>query len=279
MNNVLRVLGIVLASMLLGLVGLFLLLFTICGGLESSDGGAVLAVCLLLMAGAVGLIVFLGRGLAATRTASRGLAVHPAGATPGDPRAGAQAPPAPPTGPPLARPALALPPLTGTDLHLLVGLRLCLAIYMLLSIGSIVFNIASIGRLGGGVATQLILRGILGLLAPMAVLIAVSVRNPPAGVALDAVAGLGVASIVFRFGYLAFAGVFASAFHPDVLASMLPRLAGYSMVEAGIAGLAIYLRSRVGPLSPGALAITTLAFPFSEGVVQAVMTALIGVML
>ena len=34
MGNVLRVLGIVLASMLLGLVGLFLLLFTICGGLK-----------------------------------------------------------------------------------------------------------------------------------------------------------------------------------------------------------------------------------------------------
>ena len=49
MGNVLRVLGIVVASMLLGLVGLFLLLFTICGGLKSSDGGGVLAVCLVLI--------------------------------------------------------------------------------------------------------------------------------------------------------------------------------------------------------------------------------------
>src|SRR5215203_5501112 len=80
MGNVLRVLGIVLASMLLGLVGLFLLLFTICGGLKSSDAGGVLAVALLLMAAGVGLIVFLGRGLAVSRAASRGLAVPPAGA-------------------------------------------------------------------------------------------------------------------------------------------------------------------------------------------------------
>src|SRR6187402_1749971 len=82
MGNVMRVLGIVLASMLLGLTGLFLLLFTICGGLKSSDGGGVLAVCLLLIVGGVGLIVFLGRGIVATRAASPGLAVPPAGATP-----------------------------------------------------------------------------------------------------------------------------------------------------------------------------------------------------
>ena len=72
MGNVMRVLGIVLASMLLGLTGLFLLLFTICGGLKSSDGGGVLAVCLLLIVGGVGLIVFLGRGIVATRAASTG---------------------------------------------------------------------------------------------------------------------------------------------------------------------------------------------------------------
>ncbi len=82
MGNVVRVLGVVLASMLLGLVALFLLLFTICGGLKSADGGGVLAVCLLLIAGSIGLIVFLGRGIATARAASRGLAVPPAGATP-----------------------------------------------------------------------------------------------------------------------------------------------------------------------------------------------------
>ena len=82
MGNVPRVLGIVLASMLLGLVALFLLLFTICGGLKSADGGGVLAVCLLLIAGSIGLIVFLGRGIATARAASPGLAVPPGSATP-----------------------------------------------------------------------------------------------------------------------------------------------------------------------------------------------------
>jgi hypothetical protein len=299
MGNVLRVLGIVLASTLLGLVGLFLLLFTICGGLKSGDGGGVLAVCLLLMAGGVGMIVFLGRGIVATRTVSRGLAVPPAGAAPVHgappaygaapaytgpmitpqtpyvtPAAASYAPAAPPP-----RPVLPLRPLAGTDVQALVGLRICLAVYILLSLGSIVFNFAEVSRFGSGVAVQLILRNILGLLPPVAVLIAVSVRNPPAGAALDAVAGLAIASILFRFGYLAFAGLFNPAFSQgDYLLAMLPRLAGFSALEAGIAGLAVYLRSRVGPLSPGALVLATLAFLFWEGLVQAVMTALLSVM-
>ena len=77
MGNVLRVLGIVVASLLLGLVGLFLLLFTNCGGLRSSEGSGVLAVCVVLIAGGIALIVFLGRGLSSSR-AARGLAVAPA---------------------------------------------------------------------------------------------------------------------------------------------------------------------------------------------------------
>ncbi len=108
---------------------------------------------------------------------------------------------------------------------------------------------------------------------------AVSVRNPPAGAALDAVAGFGIASILFRFGYLAFAGAFVHAISQgDYLLAMLPRLVGYSALEAGIAGLALYLRSRVGPISPAGLVVATLAFLFWEGLVQAVMTAMIGLL-
>jgi len=201
MGNVLRVLGIVLASMLLGLVGLFLLLFTICGGLESSDGGGVLAVCLLVMAGSVGLIVFLGRGLAVSRAASRGLAVAPAGAalpagtSPVYAAAGATGmaeEPAPGTYPgavataaaPPRRQALPLRPLAGTDQQALVALRVCLLIYVLFSLGSMAFNVATFGRYGGNVAVQLILRSLFSLLPPAALLIAVSVRNPPAALAL-----------------------------------------------------------------------------------------------
>ena len=269
MNNVVRVLGIVLASMLLGLVGLFLSLFTICGGLKETEGGGILAICLLLMAGCIALIVFLGRGISANRAASRGLAVPPAGAAPAD--AGPVGPPPGPT--PLLR------PLVGSDMQVLVGLRVCLAIVVLLSVGSMAFDFANFSRFGGNVAMQLILRSVLGLLPPAALLVAVSVRNPPAGAALDAAAGFGIASILFRFGYLAFAGVFVQAFSQgDYLLAMLPRLAGYSVLEAAIAGLAVYLRSRVGPLSPAALVIATLGFLFWEGLVQAIMTAMIGLL-
>jgi hypothetical protein len=173
MGNVLRVLGIIVASMLLALVGLFLLLFSICGGLQSSEGAGILAICLVLLAGCAGLIVFLGRGLAAGRTAARGLAVPPASM------------PAAPAAPGFVVP---LHQLTGTDLQALIGLRACLAIYVLVSLGSMLFTITSVGRYGGAVVIQLVLRSLLGILPPAALLIAVSVRNPPAPLALDAAA-------------------------------------------------------------------------------------------
>ena len=320
MGNVMRVLGIVLASMLLGLTGLFLLLFTICGGLKSSDGGGVLAVCLLLIVGGIGLIVFLGRGITSTRAASPGLAVPPAGATPayvppsahgaapastygGAPMITPQSPygsptpagyppatpspyasPAPGAYTPAAsapppRPVLPLRSLAGTDLQALVGLRVCLAIVILLTLGSMAFNFINFGRFGSSVAIQLTLRSILSLLPAAALLVAVSVRNPPAGGALDALAGFGIASILFRFGYLGFAGAFVHAISQgDYLLTMLPRLVGYSALEAGIAGLALYLRSRVGPINAATLIVATLAFLFWEGLVQAIMTAMIGLL-
>jgi hypothetical protein len=282
MGNVMRVLGIVLASMLLGLVGLFLLLFTICGGLTGSDGGGILAVCLLLIAGGIGLIVFLGRGITTTRTASQGLAVPPAGPGPGyvaaaPPLEGDPQPLAPSA--PAVRPVLPLRHLAGTDMQALVGLRVCLAIVVLLSLGSLAFNFVTFGRFGSSVAMQLMLRTILGVLPAIVVLLAVSVRNPPAGAALDAAAGFGIASIIFRFGYLAFSSAFVAAYRQaDIMLAMLPRLAGYSLLEAGIAGLALYLRSRVGPISAPSLVVMTLAFLCWEGLVQAIMTALLSVM-
>jgi len=280
MGNVLRVLGIVLASMLLGLVGLFLLLFTICGGLTSSDAGWILAVCLVVIAGCIALIVFLGRRISTNRATARGLAVPPA-VDASDPSAAALYG----TSPPQARPALPLRGLAGTDLQTLVALRVCLAILILLSVGSMIFTFVSIGRFGGyggygsSLAMHLTLRSVLGLLPPIALLVAVSVRNPPAGVALDAAGGFGIASILFRIGYLTFAGVFLQAFrHGEMALTMLPRLAGYSLLEAAIAALALYVRSRVGPINPVTLIVATLAFLFWEGFVQAVMTAMMGLM-
>ena len=233
--------------------------------------------------------MFLGRGIVASRAASPGLAVPPAGrraaprATYGAPMITPPSPyttPAPAAYAPPPRPVLPLRPLAGTDLQVLVGLRICLAILILLSLGLMAFNFVNFGRYGSNVAIQLILRSILGLLPPAAVLVAVSVRNPPAGAALDAVAGFGIASIIFRFGYLGFAGAFTSRVQPAAtyLATMLLRLGAYSALEAGIAGLALYLRSRVGPINAATLIVATLAFLFWDGLVQAVMTAMLSVM-
>jgi hypothetical protein len=259
MGNVLRVLGIVAASMLLGLAALVLVLFTICGGLESSEGTGILAVCLLLMAGALGLIVFLGGGLATSRSATSGLAVRPAVA-PGAMAAGA---------------VLPLRPLAGTDQQVLIGLRVALVVYILLSIGSIALNVANFSRFGSGVAIQLILRNILGVLPPAAVLVAVSIRTPPAPLALDAAAGLGLASILFRVGFVAFSGLLSSTLTqtPD-LTSLFLRLGLFSALEAGIAGLAIHLRSRIAPMNPVALIVATVAFLFWDALIQAAMQAL-----
>ncbi len=311
MGNVLRVLGIVIASMLLGLVGLFLLLFTICGGFKSSDGGGVLAICLVLIGGAVTLIVFLGRGLAKSQAATRGLAVAPSVVVP-PPAYGAAAPdgtpmitppspyaPSPPPGTyqaapspgapataaaaaaPLraSRPVVPLRPLAGSDLQVLIGLRVALVVYILASIGSMVFNFANFSYFGSGVAIQLILRNIITLVPPIAVLVAVSLRNPPAGGALDATAGLAVASIIFRFGYIGFSSLFTAAYAQLAhMPALLLRMAAYSALEAVIAGLALYLRSRIGPLNPAGLIVATVAFLFWEAVVQAAMTTLIGLM-
>src|SRR5688572_32677909 len=131
MGNVLRVLGIVAASMLLGLVGLFLALFSICGGLKSAEGSGVLAGCLALMAGAVAAIVLLGRGLASSRSTQRGLAVAPVGAPPSSPPPADALAAAPPV---TAPPAIQARPLSATDRQVLVGLRVALAVYIVLSI-------------------------------------------------------------------------------------------------------------------------------------------------
>jgi hypothetical protein len=302
MGNVLRVLGIVVASMLLGLVGLFLLLFTICGGLQSSDGGGVLAVCLVLIVGAIALIVFLGRGISSSRAAARGLAVAPAvpsrayGVPPpggltlpsgaptitppspygAPPYVNLPAGPGPAAQPPVAaqRPVVPLRPLGTTDVQVLVGLRIALVVYVLLSFGSMVSSAISMNRFGHAVGVQLVLRSILGALPVIAVLIAVSVRTPPAGAALDAAAGFGAASILFRigtFGAMAMTPAFSAMANVPFL---LLRLGAFSALEALIAGLALHVRGSVGGLSLGGLAVATIAFLVWHAVIQVAMQML-----
>lgn len=257
MGNVLRVLGIVAASMILGLAGLVLALFSICRGLKSSDGGVVLAICLALIAGAVTVIVILGRGLASSRSAQRGLAVAPAAAPP----------------------AVAAGLLSATDRQVLVGIRVALAVYILLSIGSMAASALNFRLYGSSVVIQLILRNVLALLPPAIVLVAVSVRTPPSGTALDAAAGLGIASIPFRFGFVGFSGLLTSTFTqtPD-MAFLLLRMAAFSAIEAVVAGLALHLRSRLGPVNAGAVVVATLLFLLWDGLVQVAMQMLVTLM-
>jgi hypothetical protein len=272
MGNVLRVLGIVAASMILGLAGLVLALFSICGGLKSADGGVVLAICLALIAGAVTVIVILGRGLASSRSAQRGLAVAPVGVAP--PADGLAGPP--PVGAPAA---MEVRPLSATDRQVLIGIRVALAVYILLSIGSMAASAFNYRLYGSSVAIQLMLRNVLALLPPAIVLLAVSVRTPPAGTALDAAAGLGIASILFRFGFVGFSGLLTSTFTqtPD-MAFLLLRMAAFSAIEAVVAGLALHLRSRLGPANVGAVIVATLVFLLWDGLVQVAMQMLTALM-
>ena len=285
MGNVLRVLGIVVAAMVLGLTGLFLLLFTICGGFEASEGSIVLMVCLGLIVAAAGTIVVLGRGISAARTTAKGLAVPPAAApygytapaevvqTPGEasvaPSVSAQ-----PSRPIL--PLRAAVPLGGIDQQLLIGLRLALGVYVLFLLGSMAFNLANFGRLGSHVAIQLVGRSILSVLPAVAVLLAVSLRNPPAGGALDAAAGLGIASMLFRIGFLTFSALFTPAFSQMAgVSSLIVRLGAFSALEMAIAGLALRLRSRLGPMNPVSILVAIAGFLIWEGLLQAIMQALL----
>src|SRR5690242_542465 len=111
MGNVLRVIVIVLVSLAMGVAGLFLLAFTVCGGLSSRDGVGVFAVCLVVILGGMGITAFLALGLDGRRSGatSLGLAVPPSiRSAPGtDPPAAAVSAPPPlppaPVTPPKAR--------------------------------------------------------------------------------------------------------------------------------------------------------------------------------
>jgi hypothetical protein len=200
------------------------------------------------------------------------------------PAPGAYPPPAAPAAAAAApvrpsRPVVPLRPLGGTELQVLIGLRVALVVYILLSVGSMFLNVANFSRFGSGVAIQLILRNIVSLLPPAAMLVAVSMRNPPAGGALDATAGMAVASILFRFGYFGFNSLFTPAFAQMAgLPLLLMRMGAYSALEVATAGMALYLRTRIGPLNPASLILCTIAFLFWEALVQMIMQAMMTLM-
>ena len=263
MNNVLRVLGIVGASIVLGLDALFLSLFTICGGLQSSDGPPVLVVCGVIFVGSATAIVLLGRNLSRSQLAGPGLAVPPAYA------AG-----------PAAVPTTAPPPLTGVDQQVLIGLRIALGIYLLAAIGSMILNFVNMRTYGSAVAIQLSLRNVLNFVAPAAVLLFVCVRNPPPAWVVDAAAGMGIASVLFRVGWFAYMLALTPAFSSGsmAIATVLVRMLFFTAIEGAIVGLALRLRGRVGAVGAAGVVVATIAFLFWEGLIEATMTMLIGLM-
>ena len=71
---------------------------------------------------------------------------------------------------------------------------------------------------------------------------------------------MGVASILFRFGYLGFSRLFTTASARLAhMPALLLRTGGYSALEAVIAGLALYLRSRSARSTPPLIVATSLS--------------------
>lgn len=261
MGNVWRILGIVLISIVLGLTSLVLLLFTICGGFRSSGGeGAafVLVTGAILVCGVAG-IVWLGRGIVASRPAPAGLAVPPAEA------GGA---PIPGGAPAYAAPRPAVAPLAGTNLQLLIFLRILLVASILLTLGVTAMSVIRYQGAGfsSGLAIQLVFSSLFGLLP--AILLVLTLRNPPAGLALDAIAGMGIAGILFRAGSFATFGYIRAGFAMPELAMFLMRLALFTLIDAALAGLAIALRRKVDTTTWARLLVTTAAFLIWEWLTQ-----------
>jgi hypothetical protein len=261
MGNVWRILGIVLISMVLGLTSLFLLLFTICGGFSSSggEGAAVVLVTGALIVCSVAGIVWLGRGIAASRTAPDGLAVAPACAGDGPISGGAPAFAAP-------RPAQAA--LAGSDLQLLIFLRILLVAAILFTLGTAATSFIRYqgAGLGSGLAIQLVFSSLFGVLP--AILLVLTLRNPPAGLALDAIAGMGIAGILWRVISFGAYGMLSQLANSPELATYLMRMALFTLLDAAIAGLAIALRRKVDTTTFARLIPTTAAFLVWEWLTQ-----------
>jgi hypothetical protein len=261
MGNVWRILGIVLISMVLGLTSLFLLLFTICGGFSSSGGegaAVVLVTGAIIVCGIAG-IVWLGRGIAAARPAPAGLAVQPAYA--GDA-------PIPGGAPVVAAPRPAVAPLARTDLQLLVFLRILLVASILFTLGSTALTFIRYQGAGfsSGLAIQLVFSSLFGVLP--AIFLVLTLRNPPSGFALDAIAGMGIAGILFRAGSFAAFGYIRAGLAMPELAMYLMRLALFTLIDAALVGLAIALRRKVDTTTFARLLVTTAAFLIWEWLTQ-----------
>lgn len=261
MGNVWRILGIVLISMVLGLTSLFLLLFTICGGFKSSGGEGATVVLItgaIIVCGVAG-IVWLGRGIAASRQAPAGLAVQPAYAGGAPPPEGTPAFPVP---------QASRAPLAGNDLQLLIFLRILLVASILFTLGASAFTFIRFQNAGfsPGLAIQILFSSLFGVLPTMLLLLAV--RNPPSGLGLDAIAGMSIAGILFRAGTFVTYGLFSLRSGGVGLLEFIGRLAIFTLIDMAIAGLAIALRRKVDTTTWARLLVTTAAFLVWEWLTQ-----------
>jgi hypothetical protein len=222
MPTVVRVLGIVAASMVLGLSALFLLLLAVCGS-NAMRGweGLIVVIPLLLCGGSLVAIVALARGMTTSARTQPGLAVPPA------PRAA-----------PARRPGL-----RGSDFQRLFGLRALLGLSVMLAGGGIVLrHIAALQ-----VAPEIVRQGAFAALvagcvlaAPAGVLLAL-LRDPPTGLILDLIVGLAAGSMGQRV-LSAVAASLAWTSDPMETPAVLMRLVVFSSVEAGSLALAWRLR-------------------------------------
>jgi len=258
MGNVWRILGIVLISIVLGLTSLFLLLFTVCGGFRSSggEGATVMLVCGAIFVCGVAGIVALGRGMQAARTVAAGLAVPPA----------AGAPPVPGGASGVLVPRAPVAALIGSDLQVLILLRILLAASILFTLGATAFTFVRYQNAGfsSGLAIQLVFSSLFGVLP--AVLLMLTLRNPPAGLGLDAIAGMGIAGILFRGGTFVTFDILRSGMLN--LPEFLVRMALFTLLDLALAGLAIAVRRKVDTTTWARLLVTTAAFLIWEWLTQ-----------
>jgi hypothetical protein len=240
MGNVLRVLGIVAASVVAGLAALVLLIFTVCGGFKEPgrEGTMLLAGCLAVIGASMTAIIALARSLKPSTPYQMGLAVPPAAPIPSGAYPGAVYP-----GTAYAARPAAAGALTGTELQWLIFLRIALGAYLLLAFASTATSMVGLARFEPRVTMMVVTQSVLNVLP--SVLALLILRNPPSGLAADLAIAPAAASILYRFfytgGMIVFSGMLQRMPQP---ASFLLRLAMFTALEGAIIWLGAMVRRR-----------------------------------
>jgi hypothetical protein len=256
MGNVLRILGIVAASMVAGIAALVLLLFTVCGGFDrpSREGTMTVAICIACIGGAITAIIFLARSIKPSASYQAGLAVPPSAHVPSGAYPGAVYP-----GAPHATPAAPASALTGNELQWLIFLRIALGAYVLLAFASTAIGSVALARVAPRFLMMIVTQSVLNVLP--SVLALLILRNPPSGLAADFAIAPAAASILYRLfstgGMIVFSGMLERMPQP---ATFLLRLAMFTALEAAIIWLGAMVRRRADAGHYGRLIGLIVAF-------------------